>query len=723
MELSRFGYLVLACGLTTALVACGGNESGAAAGGSLPAPSGKAIPPSASLAAQLPGLPFPRVGSGLLETSQEGSETFDRSPEAQPQGSALLLSAGPNELSWGIWELPALDELRYLDVDLDPLGGPGTGSLYLGLANYADSGWDIEGPVFAGRVLELDPLIHASPGAAAYLAVLAFDGASVAVNQLSLIAFHANASPAADLQADVSSGVAPLTVQFDAGGSADPDPGDGIVCYRWDFEGDGSYGETSFVPQVTHTYASAGTYAASVAVEDHDGDRASASLEVDVAAANEAPTARLEILPAEVAPSAPFLLDASLSSDPEGAIAKYEFDLDGDGSFESDMGTTSSLSWVFTSGGVYELGLRVTDGAGATATAFRLLRVRAWSLPQYLDTEGSGVGEYPCLALVNGFPAVAYYSQEVGLCYMRAQDAAGSSWGGRVVVDGATGDEGRSPSLAVINGNPAIAYGINDVSTLWYVRATNANGGNWGAPLEVDNGSNTGFYCSLAEVSGAPAICHTSYQAGRLLYIRATDANGSAWGGTKVIDAAAGPLAQGCLTVVGGVPGIGYYRSADESLQFVLASDATGASWGSPVLLDADGGYMAMARNGSIAGIAYYDSGNTRLRFIYAANSSATVWNAPVTAASNLANFSGPALAFHEGIARLAYTSNQRVYYAAATNAFNTAWMPPLEIVSFFGGSQRPSFLPVKDRPAVAYHSQFDIGSLAFVRAESAYGY
>ena len=71
-----------------------------------------------------------------------------------------------------------------------------------------------------------------------------------------------NQPPVALVGADLTSGRAPLTVNFSATGSADPD-GDPL-SYRWDF-GDGSVdsGET-----VTHTYVDAGTYQAVLTVSD-----------------------------------------------------------------------------------------------------------------------------------------------------------------------------------------------------------------------------------------------------------------------------------------------------------------------------------------------------------------------------------------------------------------------------------------------------------------------
>ncbi|MAQ76296.1 MAG: hypothetical protein CL613_08200 [Aquimarina sp.] len=71
-----------------------------------------------------------------------------------------------------------------------------------------------------------------------------------------------NNPPIAELTTDVNAGIAPLTVQFDASGSSDPD-GDSLT-YFWDF-GDGT---TTTGISVSHGFESTGTYNVSLSVSD-----------------------------------------------------------------------------------------------------------------------------------------------------------------------------------------------------------------------------------------------------------------------------------------------------------------------------------------------------------------------------------------------------------------------------------------------------------------------
>jgi hypothetical protein len=69
--------------------------------------------------------------------------------------------------------------------------------------------------------------------------------------------------------------------------------------------------------------------------------------------------------------------DASGSTPGSDPIAKYEWDMDGDGSFETDTGGTPTAANSYPVAGTFNTGLRVTDRIGQTATAVQALRVSA----------------------------------------------------------------------------------------------------------------------------------------------------------------------------------------------------------------------------------------------------------------------------------------------------------------------------------------------------------
>jgi PKD repeat protein len=96
----------------------------------------------------------------------------------------------------------------------------------------------------------------------------------------SLVITVNNRAPVAAAGADVISGTAPLTVNFNSAGSNDPDSSGSIASYAWDF-GDGG---NSSAANPSHTYTTAGSFDAILTVTDNLGatDDA-AAVTVDVA--------------------------------------------------------------------------------------------------------------------------------------------------------------------------------------------------------------------------------------------------------------------------------------------------------------------------------------------------------------------------------------------------------------------------------------------------------
>lgn len=78
-----------------------------------------------------------------------------------------------------------------------------------------------------------------------------------------------NRAPTAAISANPTSGLAPLTVNFNGSGSTDPDGNNTIANYIWNF-GDGSPILTTTTATTSHSYA-AGTYTASLVVQDNLG--------------------------------------------------------------------------------------------------------------------------------------------------------------------------------------------------------------------------------------------------------------------------------------------------------------------------------------------------------------------------------------------------------------------------------------------------------------------
>jgi PKD repeat protein len=145
----------------------------------------------------------------------------------------------------------------------------------------------------------------------------------------------------------------PLT--FDGGASSDSDGS--VTGYEWDTgSGYQAGGRT-----LTATFTTTGSHTVRLRVTDDGGLTAVTSYTFTLS--NQAPTARIT-LPAPAGARTPLTFDGSGSSDPDGTVARYDWDLDGNGSYET---TGVSPTFTYSATGQYTVKLRVTDGLGATA--------------------------------------------------------------------------------------------------------------------------------------------------------------------------------------------------------------------------------------------------------------------------------------------------------------------------------------------------------------------
>ncbi|UCC94004.1 MAG: PKD domain-containing protein, partial [Thermoplasmata archaeon] len=151
---------------------------------------------------------------------------------------------------------------------------------------------------------------------------------------------------------------------FDCSGSSEP--GDDIIRYYFDFEGDGTYEFNTTEPVVNHSYLSVGVYVVSIAVLDEDMtfDTYSHFWWTRVTVSN-----------------APPLVNASESSGPEGenitiTVDVYEpgdnlvdFYWDFDGDYLPDVHTTTPyVNHTFWEAGVHWIWVNVTDEDHTDAT-------------------------------------------------------------------------------------------------------------------------------------------------------------------------------------------------------------------------------------------------------------------------------------------------------------------------------------------------------------------
>lgn len=199
---------------------------------------------------------------------------------------------------------------------------------------------------------------YALPGTYVVSLTVTDNRGGTATETSSVIATAPNQAPTAGFTSTIEN----LDAAFDASSSADSDGS--IASYTWDF-GDGQVGSGI---SATHSYATGGTFNATLTVTDNEGATDSRTQSVIAVAPNQAPTASF-LAPVENLTGS---FDATASSDPDGSITAYAWDF-GDG----DTGTGSTATHSYSVPGSYLVTLVVTDNQGATGTLTQSVTVSA----------------------------------------------------------------------------------------------------------------------------------------------------------------------------------------------------------------------------------------------------------------------------------------------------------------------------------------------------------
>jgi hypothetical protein len=189
-----------------------------------------------------------------------------------------------------------------------------------------------------------------------------------------------NRRPVARLALSASAVKAGQSVTLTADTSSDSDGS--IVKYQWDLDGNGSYEtDTGTTSSITRSFASAGSIDLGVRVLD---DQFATDTDTQVlTVGNGAPTASFTATPSSPSTGEVVQFDASASEDPDGSIVRYEWDIDGDNTYETDTGASATTSTTYATAGARSVGLRVTDEDGASATATQSVNVKTGT---YADT-------------------------------------------------------------------------------------------------------------------------------------------------------------------------------------------------------------------------------------------------------------------------------------------------------------------------------------------------
>lgn len=195
-----------------------------------------------------------------------------------------------------------------------------------------------------------------------YLKVSNSDGASnssyVDVPVVSL------GTPVAVLEASPDTGLAPLDVLLD--GSSSNDSNGSIVKYEWDYDGDGIYDWESTTSTVQHEYNVSGTYTPALKITDDEGLSDTDKVTVRIQALPQALI--LQPTSGSILPNTLVHLIAK-GNDEDGSIILYEWDFDGDGTYDWNSSENGAVRHNYPAVGSVHAVVRVTDNEGFATTA------------------------------------------------------------------------------------------------------------------------------------------------------------------------------------------------------------------------------------------------------------------------------------------------------------------------------------------------------------------
>ncbi len=195
-------------------------------------------------------------------------------------------------------------------------------------------------------------------------------GAQVINKDHKVIVVIKNIKPTIILQASSEKGAAPLTVNFDASSSTDPDGK--ITGFAWDLDGNGVFNDATG-EKASYTYTASGTYEAAVQVTDNSGDTNVLKKPINISstfALKSAIDVNSEVN-GKLFIGKSYLFDGKRSSSPSGKVTKYAWNF-GDA---TPVQSGRSVSHAFKTIGTYEVLLTITDEGGTSASSSKKVTV------------------------------------------------------------------------------------------------------------------------------------------------------------------------------------------------------------------------------------------------------------------------------------------------------------------------------------------------------------
>jgi len=541
------------------------------------------------------------------------------------------------------------------------------------------------------------------------------------------------------------------------------DPHGAIEGIDWDMDGDGIFEDSmSSEPVRYFAFDQAGVYLVRVRVVDGQGAEAIAETTVVVGEPGQPPQAELTADPLDAAINESVHFDAAGSSDPDGAIELYEWDLDGDGDFEVTSGPLPTIDYEYSESGIFNAAVKATDDTGLFDIDTVCINV-------------ASLNQRP-VAVLTGSPTSGNPSFTVYLDGSQSYDPDGTivryEWDldgdGAFEIDGDTNAYWQW--LCEQPGDHRVKLRVTDnlgaQDTTWMLCSGNhypvakiaASPTSGTCPFTVTlDGSasydtdgtivawgwdlfNDGTYDETG--TGTP----TSWQFSMIwsgpvkVRLRVKDSMGGKGDAVVTIHGTKGwyvttldPVGWAgwfnSLADINGAPGIAYYEYQSRSLKYIRSTNPLGVGgWQTPANLGAiaDPGVAAYSVDlalidGSVPGIGFCGCKSGNPTYAVAKNSEGTQWNPFVTAVPGGA---GPGLGLLDVAGKPAIATHMvGVKFYPASNDLGTAWKQPVLVSKTqpLYGYTCPLII-VNGNPALCYEDTItqggnSLGAMLYVRA------
>ncbi|HSD77099.1 MAG TPA: PKD domain-containing protein, partial [Solirubrobacteraceae bacterium] len=152
-------------------------------------------------------------------------------------------------------------------------------------------------------------------------------------------------------------------IVFDASDSTSPTVDSASLTYEWTVDGAPVLGAGS---QLSQSFLQRGLHTVGVTVSD--GVTTTPATDQVTVAVTDPPTASFTARPLSPRTGDVVDFDASASSDPDGTVGTYQWDFDGNGTWDLTS-SAPTTPHVYSRSGTYQVRLRVTDDLGARAVA------------------------------------------------------------------------------------------------------------------------------------------------------------------------------------------------------------------------------------------------------------------------------------------------------------------------------------------------------------------